>query len=304
MSKNYSSKNHSPKVSSSRQGQAKRSSAKENNIQFSDEKPKKITREKTYDKTNRNTHTQKQENTPVQKTRISRINPHHFLYGTHAVNAALNNPNRVLKILYVASHRQADYERFSDRVKVQTVSSDDLENLLPENAVHQGVALYAVLKDIKETQDFSKGNKPIVILDGITDPQNIGSILRTSAAFGVEHLIIQDKGSPDITGAMAKAAAGAIETVRIHRVVNLSRAIDVLKSNKYMVYAADAESELSLNVINFPQKTAIVMGAEGNGLRRLVKENCDFTFSIPISKTMESLNVSNAFSIIIYKVVS
>ena len=230
----------------------------------------------------------------------SKQNPHSFLYGIHAVNAALDNPNRLLKVLYVTPNKQVAYEGYADRVKIRTVSNEEIDNLLPSHAVHQGVALLSVLKDVAQTQDYTKTQNPVVVLDGISDPQNIGAILRTCAAFGVEHLIMQAKGSPDITGAMAKAAAGAVENVRIHKVVNLSRVLEELKDNHFTVYGADGHSENCLSTIKFAQKSVIVMGAEGDGMRRLIKGNCDFTVKIPIQSTVESLNVSNAFAVILY----
>jgi 23S rRNA (guanosine2251-2'-O)-methyltransferase len=160
--------------------------------------------------------------------------------------------------------------------------------------------LASILKDVAETEDYTKAINPIIMLDGLSDPQNIGAILRTCAAFGVEHLIMQDKGSPDITGAMAKAAAGAVEKVRIHKVTNLSRTLEILKDNHFMVYGADGHSDNSITDVKFSPKSVIVMGAEGDGMRRLIKQNCDFIVKIPIHSEVESLNVSNAFAIILY----
>jgi 23S rRNA (guanosine2251-2'-O)-methyltransferase len=237
-----------------------------------------------------------------EQPKIKISNPHSLLYGTHAVNAALENPNRILKILYVTPNKQSAYEHYGDRVKVRSVSADEMDNLVPFGAVHQGVALASILQDVSETEDYTKTLKPIIVLDGLSDPQNIGAILRTSAAFGVEHLIMQDKGSPDITGAMAKAAAGAIEKVRIHKVTNLSRVLEELKDNNFMIYGADGQSETSISDVKFSPKSVIVMGAEGDGMRRLIKQNCDVIIKIPIESSVESLNVSNAFAIILYAV--
>ena len=229
-------------------------------------------------------------------------NPHLLLYGTHAVNAALENPDRVLKMLYVTPNRQEDYEAYSKQVKLRTVSKEEMDSLLPATSVHQGIALLSDLKEVAATQDFTASKTPIVMLDGLSDPQNIGAILRSCAAFGVHHLVMQDKGSPEITGALAKAAAGAVEAVRIHKVVNLSRALESLQAKKFMVYGADGHSETSLDTINFPVKSVIVMGAEGSGMRRLVRENCDCLFKIPMADHVESLNVSNALAITLYAV--
>jgi 23S rRNA (guanosine2251-2'-O)-methyltransferase len=236
----------------------------------------------------------------IQNIIKTKQNPHAFLYGTHAVNAALDNENRLLKVLYVTPNKQGAYEGYADRVKIRTISNEEMDNLLPHSAVHQGVALLSVLKEVSETADYTKTNKPVIVLDGLSDPQNIGAILRTCAAFGVEHIIMQSKGSPDITGAMAKAAAGAVESVRIHKVINLSRTLEELKDNNFIVYGADGGSENCLSTIKFASKSVIVMGAEGSGMRRLIKENCDFTVKIPIHSCVESLNVSNAFAVILY----
>jgi len=253
------------------------------------DRPKNFTRDRKVNLDNSHI------NTPKTKQ-----NPHSFLYGIHAVNAALENPNRLLKVLYVTPSKQGAYEGYADRVKIRTITLEEMDNLLPHAAVHQGVALLSVLKDITETEDYTKSDKPVIVLDGLSDPQNIGAILRTCAAFGVQHVIMQAKGSPDITGAMAKAAAGAVETVRIHKVVNLSRTLEELKENNFIVYGADGYSEQTLPDVKFAAKSVIVMGAEGNGMRRLIKENCDFTIKIPIHSTVESLNVSSAFAVILY----
>lgn len=273
---------------------------KENNKVFSKlEKPKiaKIN-ERSISKNKKNQHDVETQTANRSKSKLP--NPHNLLYGKHAVNAALENPNRVLKVLYVTPSKQAVYEPYYDKVKICNISNDELDNLLPFGAVHQGVALLSILKDVSDTQDYIKTTKPVIVLDGLNDPQNIGAILRTCAAFGVEHLIVQQKGSPEITGAMAKAAAGAVEKVRIHRVVNLSRVLEEFKNNNFMVYGADGHSDTTISDVKFSPKSVIVMGAEGDGMRRLIKDNCDTIIKIPISPQAESLNVSNAFAIILY----
>ena len=273
---------------------------KENNKVFSKlEKPKiaKIN-ERSISKNKKNQHDVETQTANRSKSKLP--NPHNLLYGKHAVNAALENPNRVLKVLYVTPSKQAVYEPYYDKVKICNISNDELDNLLPFGAVHQGVALLSILKVVSDTQDYIKTTKPVIVLDGLNDPQNIGAILRTCAAFGVEHLIVQQKGSPEITGAMAKAAAGAVEKVRIHRVVNLSRVLEEFKNNNFMVYGADGHSDTTISDVKFSPKSVIVMGAEGDGMRRLIKDNCDTIIKIPISPQAESLNVSNAFAIILY----
>ncbi len=272
-------------------------------VSFIDKAPRKKTFSDTYTDTKKRDFSKEKNvasDSKPSKAIKSTHNPHHLLYGTHAVNAALDNPNRILKILYVTPNKQSAYEHYGERVKVRSVTLDEIDNLVPFGAVHQGVALASILQDVSETEDYTKTKNPIIILDGLSDPQNIGAILRTSAAFGVEHLIMQNKGSPDITGALAKAAAGAVEKVRIHKVVNLSRVIDELKDNHFMVYGADGHSDNTLSDVKFSSKSVIVMGAEGDGMRRLIKENCDVIVKVPIQSSVESLNVSNAFAIVLY----
>ena len=229
------------------------------------------------------------------------VQKHRYLYGLHTVRAALDNPHRILKKLLVTPARQGIFESYASCVSLTTITAEEMTNILPAGAVHQGVALLAELKDIAETRDYTESEAPVIILDSVNDPQNIGAILRTSAAFGVRHLIMQERGSPDITGAMAKVAAGGLEVVRIHRVPNLSRVIEALQSRNFIVYGADGDSEQSLPQVKFAPKSVIIMGAEGTGLRRLIREKCDMIVKIPMTDTVvESLNVANALSIILY----
>ena len=142
----------------------------------------------------------------------------------------------------------------------------------------------------------------VMILDGVTDPHNVGAILRVCAAFGCKSLVMQDRSAPQITGALAKSAAGAAEYVDIIRVKNLARTVRDLKKNGYMIYGADGGSETSLPDVKFSTKSVIIMGSEGSGMRRLVREECDFIVSIPMDPQMESLNVSVASGILLGQV--
>jgi 23S rRNA (guanosine2251-2'-O)-methyltransferase len=139
------------------------------------------------------------------------------------------------------------------------------------------------------------------VLDQITDPQNIGAIFRTAAAFGARAAIVQDRRTPPLSGALAKAAAGAVETLPVVKAVNISRALEALKDLGY--YCAGLASEGAAPITELPKDRpiAIVLGAEGAGLRQLVGETCDGLFRIPIDPVMESLNVSNASAISLYE---
>ena len=141
----------------------------------------------------------------------------------------------------------------------------------------------------------------LLILDQVTDPQNIGAIIRSCAAFETLGLVVQDKNSPLESGAMDKAAAGTIEFVPVARVTNLSRAIETLKDNGFWVMGMDGYADTTIDKINKSGKIAIVMGSEGKGMRRLVQENCDSSVKLPISSNVESLNVSTAAAIALYE---
>ena len=141
----------------------------------------------------------------------------------------------------------------------------------------------------------------IVILDQVSDPQNIGAIIRSCVAFGVDGLVVQDKNSPVESGAMVKATAGTMEHIKISRVTNLSRAIEILKDCGYWVIGMDGYADVTIDKVNKDGKIALVMGSEGKGMRRLVQENCDTSVKLNIAPEVESLNVSTAAAIAIYE---
>ena len=147
-----------------------------------------------------------------------------------------------------------------------------------------------------------KPNCHLLILDQVTDPQNIGAVIRSCVAFDTLALIMQDKNAPTETGAMAKAAAGTIEYLPICRVTNLSRAVNRLKEAGFWTVGMDGYAQTTIDKINKNGKIAIIMGSEGKGMRRLVEESCDITVRLPISARVESLNVSTAAAIALYEV--
>ncbi len=231
-----------------------------------------------------------------------------WLYGRHAVAAALANPARRIKRGF-ATKNAADWLRekgFSDEklALFEDARPDAIDRLLPDGAVHQGVAVEAHdlerarLKDVCEP---ASARHPVVVLDQITDPQNIGAIFRTAAAFGARAIIVQDRRTPPLSGAMAKAAAGAVETLPCVKVVNISRALEALKDLGYFCAGLAGEADLALTALPADKPLAIVLGAEGAGLRQLVGETCDALIRIPIDPAMESLNVSNAAAICFYE---
>lgn len=229
-----------------------------------------------------------------------------IIYGRHAVLSALSNPKRKIQKLLITSENRTEIEKLSSSVPFSIVDKKDFNKILPEDAVHQGFALYCnrlESYDIADLIEMAEDKKRccILILDQVTDPQNIGAIIRSCAAFDTLGLVVQDKNSPLESGAMDKAAAGTIEFVPIARVTNLSRAIETLKENDFWVMGMDGYADTTIDKINKDGKIAIVMGSEGKGMRRLVQENCDSSVKLPISSNVESLNVSTAAAITLYE---
>lgn len=229
-----------------------------------------------------------------------------IIYGRHAVLAALANPARqISKIL--CTKENADEIRRISKIPPQIVDRKEIDKLLPADAVHQGFALfcsrlpnYSLEEVIEMANDKDKCH--VLILDQVTDPQNIGAIIRSSVAFGALALIVQDKNSPLESGAMVKASAGMIEHLPIARVTNLSRAIEQLKNAGFWTVGMDGYANITIDKLDKSGKTAIIMGSEGKGMRRLVEESCDTAVRLPISPLTESLNVATAAAIALYEI--
>jgi 23S rRNA (guanosine2251-2'-O)-methyltransferase len=175
--------------------------------------------------------------------------------------------------------------------------------MLPPGAVHQGLAVRASpLEAVSlEAACAPADGRPVLMLDGVTDPQNVGAAFRSAAAFGARALILQDRKSPPLTGVLAKAAAGAVELIPYVRLTNLSRGVADLRAMGYATIALEGEAELFIEeALKDPRPAAIILGAEGKGLREGVAEACEFRARIPIADVMESLNVSVAAAIALY----
>jgi 23S rRNA (guanosine2251-2'-O)-methyltransferase len=188
----------------------------------------------------------------------------------------------------------------------EIAAREAVERLLPAGAVHQGIALLAdplpavAVEDIVERAN-ALAEALLVILDQATDPHNVGAVLRSAAAFGASAVIVPDRRAPDITGALAKAASGALETVPLVRVTNLARAMELLKASGFWCVGLDPEAEQTLAETRLAGKIALVLGAEGEGMRRLTRETCDLLVRIPMATGIGSLNVSNAAAIALYE---
>jgi 23S rRNA (guanosine2251-2'-O)-methyltransferase len=227
-----------------------------------------------------------------------------WIWGWHAVEAALANPRRGAPQRLVATADKAKQieAKFGRKFALEVADAHQIGLSLPQGAVHQGVALRpAPLEDV-ELADFEpRPGAVVLLLDQVTDPQNVGAILRSAAAFGVVGMVLQDRNAPKLTGALAKAAAGAVDQVPVARVVNLSRAIDELGKAGWRAVGLAGEADRGLHEALDGGATVLVLGSEGEGLRRLVAEHCDELAKIPMPGGFESLNVSAAAAIALYE---
>ena len=225
-----------------------------------------------------------------------------WVWGRHAVAAAVSNPRRgSLKRLLLAPGKMMDSNGLA-LPAVETMDNAAISRLLPQGAVHQGFALLAGPIEPAGLDELSEPAEGLlVMLDQVTDPQNVGAILRSAAAFGARGVIVQDRHAPALTGSVVKAAAGAADIVPVARVVNLSRALESLADAGWRTVGLDGEAPLALSEVLDPCPTVLVLGSEGEGLRRLVAEHCDVTARIPMSGGFESLNVATAAAIALYE---
>jgi 23S rRNA (guanosine2251-2'-O)-methyltransferase len=224
-----------------------------------------------------------------------------WLYGQHAVAAALANPKRDIRRLLATEEAMRDVAPPAD-LRPELVERRTLDQLLP-GAVHQGLALLAEPLPEPSFDDLIgaiEADSLFLLLDQVTDPHNVGAILRSAAAFGAQAVIVQDRHSPPLSGALAKAASGAIELVPLCRVVNLARALRDLKDAGVHTVGLDSAAAAGLAEALAPGPLALVLGAEGEGLRRLVGETCDRLARLPTRPPLASLNVSNAAAIALY----
>lgn len=245
-----------------------------------------------------------------------------WIYGRHAVRAALANPARqVHRVLALAEEAEelsawvgAAQAGGTQTGTVEIVTRQVLDSLLPRGAVHQGLALAAeplrapdldeLIGDLPSPRENER--QVILVLDQVTDPQNVGAILRSAAAFGTLAVIVPEHGAPPVTGSLAKAASGAVEHVPLIRVVNLSRAIERLQAAGFWCVGLDSANErtlpeLAATALAPPGRVVLALGAEDTGLRRLTRAHCDFLARLPASGAIVSLNVSNAAAVALYE---
>ncbi|HYD30794.1 MAG TPA: 23S rRNA (guanosine(2251)-2'-O)-methyltransferase RlmB [Azospirillaceae bacterium] len=235
-----------------------------------------------------------------------------LLWGLHPVAAAWINPNRRCRRLLVTdsglSSLSDTLERGQSlglpRPEPTVMDRHEIDRLVPPGAVHQGVVLDSAPLpeiDLEDLLADSASTAPIVVLDQVTDPHNVGAILRSASAFGARAVVVTERHAPESTGVLAKSASGALEAVPLVRVTNLTRALGQLQNGGYWCVGLAESGERTLAEMNLGGRTALVLGAEGAGLRRLTIERCDDIARLPTQGPVGSLNVSNAAAVALYE---
>ncbi len=230
----------------------------------------------------------------------------YWIWGHHAVHAALVNPRRGFRRIVVTKKAQDAYallvDSRDDRPILQVKSPNEIDRLLDSGAVHQGIAAeVATLPHVDLTNVASRGEL-IVVLDQVSDPRNVGAIMRTASVFGADAVVLQDRRAPQPSGTLAKAASGALEWMPLIQVTNIARTLSFLSDEGFRITAFDSTGESTLDSLQLGLPRVVVFGAEGTGLRRLVKERCDEVVRIPGVRPDLSLNVSCAVSVALYGV--
>jgi len=250
----------------------------------------------------RNPRKNRQSNSARNSSRNQRQHQQLWLWGAHTVAAAINNPARRFKHLYATSNAVHHIKEAAAecRRQIEILSVEKLDRLLPQGAVHQGIAALADPLPEPDLDEIETG-RDIVVLDQVTDPHNVGAIMRTACAFGISALIVTNRTAPTPTGVLAKAASGAIEHLPMVRVTNLSREIAKLNDTGYQTIGLSESAEGVLQDVRdqgaSPRPVALVLGAEGKGLRELTAKTCSDLARLDLPGPIKALNVSNAAAI-------
>jgi 23S rRNA (guanosine2251-2'-O)-methyltransferase len=234
-----------------------------------------------------------------------------WLYGQHAVAAALANPKRRILSLCATQESARGLEQLCRQAvrelpPIETMARESLEMRLPTGALHQGLAARCAplpeiaLADLLDELD--SGSPAVLVgLDQVTDPQNAGAVLRSAAAFGASGVILTERHAAPETGALARAASGALDVMPLVRVGNLARALDELKAAGFWIFGLAGDADATLGETSLPPRVVLMLGAEGSGLRRLTRERCDTLVRLPTRPPIDQLNVSNAAAIALYE---
>src|SRR3954447_18517155 len=224
-----------------------------------------------------------------------------ILYGWHTVAAALANPRRSVRKIIATENaaRRLTEEGLALPVAPEIVRPDAIAARLSPDAVHNGLLVEAEPLPALELEDLTDEGTALV-LDQITDPHNVGAILRSAAAFGVKAIVTTARHSPEATGVLAKSASGALDLVPMVTVQNLGRALAEMKDRGWLTVGLDSEGEIDLAAAELREPLALVLGAEGRGLRQLTREICDIRARLELPGVLKSLNVSNAAAVALY----
>ncbi|MDA8776393.1 23S rRNA (guanosine(2251)-2'-O)-methyltransferase RlmB [Alphaproteobacteria bacterium] len=227
-----------------------------------------------------------------------------YIYGHHAVWAALDNPKRKINKLFLTANGAQELAETLARLKLrpEIKKPQELAALLPSDAVHQGMVLDCAPLPEPDLADLAASGKSLLVLDQVSDPRNVGAILRAAAVFGAGGIILPRRNSPPPAGTLAKTASGALEVVPLVTVTNLARALETLHKAGYMSVGLDERGDTLIGDVPKDRPLAVVMGAEGPGLRRLTRETCDMLARLPVADDagFATLNVATATAVTLY----
>ncbi|SPP94633.1 23S rRNA (guanosine(2251)-2'-O)-methyltransferase RlmB [Bradyrhizobium vignae] len=238
---------------------------------------------------------------PAWRERDSQADGPVILYGWHTVTMALANPRRRIRKLTLTENaaRRLAEENIQIRVTPEIVRPQEIDRLLSPDAVHQGLLAEADPLPSPDIETLTQEGM-VLVLDQITDPHNVGAILRSAAAFAVKAIVTTARHSPEATGVLAKAASGALELVPIVTVQNLARALTALNERGFQTVGLDSEGSEDIGDVALREPLALVLGAEGKGLRQLTRETCSVVARLDMPGEIKSLNVSNAAALALY----
>ncbi|MCF6328056.1 MAG: 23S rRNA (guanosine(2251)-2'-O)-methyltransferase RlmB [Devosiaceae bacterium] len=249
----------------------------------------------------------RQKKRPATAAKVQKQPASHHIYGLHAVRAALKNQRRKKIALHCTANAleklSVENENIAENVDLQISSPRDLDRLVGSEAVHQGLVLKVMPLprfDLKTLSD----SKLVIILDQITDPHNVGAILRTACAFNADAVITTARHAPKETGVLAKSASGALDIIPVIEVGNLGETIKLLKKQAIWCVGLDSQADLSLSETGLDHNIALILGAEGKGLRQKTRQLCDQMFRLDMPGEIKSLNVSNAAAIAMFALTS
>ncbi len=227
-----------------------------------------------------------------------------LLFGVHAVEAALANPKRIVRKLFLTENAENRLQPLTEGrgFEIERVTPRDLDRRLGNDTVHQGILLETEPLEELPMNALARNarGRPLIVLDQVTDPHNVGAVLRSAAVFGAAGVVMTRRNSPPLGGVLAKSASGALEHVPVACVQNLARSLEDLKAAGATLIGLDGEGEQLLDEITWPEQPVFVLGAEGKGLRQLTRETCNLICRISTDGVIGSLNVSNAAAVALH----